>query len=253
MITVEQELVRLPSKPEEPSRKWTDQKFLMIGQGKIGKSDFWSHGEKTLFLECEPGLNHLRCMRMPCRGWKDVQKVGALLYQAREAGNFPYDTLVIDTGDRFVDFGNEEIIERAKAKYKEDIADKINSIGDIPNGSGWYWSTELVKNALGKFDSLPCATVVIAHVQQKEVKDPTRTYHKDTLSIGGQTGTSILYWADHTLHVRARMVGDRVERNVRTKPTDTIEAGSRGNVVPDGMRWGDDMKANYNEFRKLFE
>lgn len=225
----------------------------MLGDGKIGKSDFWSRGEKTLFLECEPGLNHLEVMSIPCRAWGDVQNAGGLLYKAWAAKEFPYDTVVIDTGDRFVDFGNEEIIERAKEKYKAEVADKINSIGDIPNGSGWYWSTELIKNALSKFEQLPCAVVVICHVSKKEVKEPTRSYHRDTISIGGQTGTSLIYWADHTLHVRARSAGDTIERNVRTKPTDTLEAGSRGGIVPDGMRWGKDMTENYKDFRKLFE
>lgn len=225
----------------------------MIGPGKVGKSDFWSRGEKTLFLECEPGLNHLEVMSVPCRSWQDIQNAGAALYTAWQAGKLPYDTLVIDTVDRFVAYGQEEIIHRAKEKYKEEVADKINSIGDIPNGSGWYWATELMTNAIGKFTDLPLAVVLISHIDRKIVKEPTREYTKETISVGGQTGTNLLHWADHTLHVRARMVSDKIERCIRTKPSDAMEAGSRGGIVPDGMRWQEDMTENYKAFRGLFE
>lgn len=225
----------------------------MLGPGKIGKSDFWSRGEKTLFLECEPGLNHLEVMSLQCRGWSDIQQAGGLLYKAWEKGGLLYDTLVIDTADRFVAYANEEIITRAKEKYKEEVASKINSIGDIPNGSGWYWSTELVTNALRKFTDLPLAVVLIAHVERKTVEEPTRKYTRETISIGGQTGTNILHWADHTLLVRARQNGDKIERCLRTKPMDSMEAGSRGNIVEDGFMWEASMAENYRKFRALFE
>lgn len=243
--------LQLPREPQAPQRIWRGQRFVMIGAGKIGKSDFWSQDKKALFLDCEGGLKHLTVMRVPVQGWEDVRTVYAALMKAQQAGDFPYDTIVIDTLDRFISYANEEVIDRAKQKFKKD-ADNINTIGDIPNGAGWAWATELIRNTLAKFEELPVALVLIGHVANKEIKEPTRTIHKDTINIGGQTGTGILHWADHTLHLQAVVQSDGVKRTVRTKPTAILDAGSRGNVVPDGWQWEPDMANNFAALRKLF-
>ena len=242
----------------------------MLGQGKVGKSDFWSRGDRTLFLECEAGLGHLSVMSMRCTCWDDVRKVGGLLYeeaiklgfdpsnpkQTREEliGKFPYDTIVVDTVDRFVDYINEEVIHIAKEKYGPTVADKINSIGDIPNGAGWYWAANLSKNTLAKLELLPCAIVLIGHATVKEVKEDMRAaYDKSTISIGGQAGTNLLYWADQTLQMRARMNGEKLERCLRSRPAQSIDAGSRGEIVPDGFVVSEPMADTYARFRKLFD
>mgnify|MGYP001581901621 FL=1 len=81
--------VSLPTIRTGPSRAWKDQKFLTLGQAKIGKSDFWSQGERTLFLEFEAGLNHLTCFRLPCRSWEEFTEVLGELYRAHQKGVFP--------------------------------------------------------------------------------------------------------------------------------------------------------------------
>lgn len=259
MVTETAPKIALPTAKTKINKRWQDQKFLMIGAGKTGKSEFWGQGERTLFLECEPGLNHLEVMKVTCRSWADIRDVYVELYHAHQASlkpgaePFPYDTIVIDTGDRMVRFAADEVIARAKEKYKKEIADAINTLGDVPNGNGWYLSTELVGNFLTKMEAFPAAIVVIAHIDKKEVVLPTSKYTRETISIGGQTGTNLLYWADHVMHVRSRQIGDEIQRNVRTMPTDTIEAGSRGKMIPDGMVWGVEPAANYKALKQLFD
>ena len=65
-------------------------------------------------------------------------------------------------------------------------------------------------------------------------------------------GQALLAWADHILNIEASWNGKDLRRIVRTRPTQFMDAKSRGDVVPDGMIWGDDMKLNYDNFRKLF-
>ena len=243
-------MITLPTERTGPSTKWEDQTFLTLGQGKIGKSDFWSQGEKTLFLECEAGLNHLTCMKVPCRDWEDITDTLGQLYVLHQKGSFPYDTVVIDTVDRFIDLATAYVIDRAKEKYKD--ASKIETIGDIPNGAGLYQATNLVRITLEKMRQFPCALVLIGHIKAEKLKDGPREYNKQTINIGGQMGAILLHWADHTLHWRARQLGDTVERNIRTKPSEELEAGSRGNLVPDGFRIEGSMKVSYDKFRKLF-
>ena len=245
-------MLTLPTVKTGPSKKWSEQKFLTIGQGKLGKSHFWSMGDKTLFLEFEAGLNHLECLRVPVRSWEEFVEVLNALYKAHQAGQFPYDTLVVDTLDRMIDLGNEYVIDRAREKYEKSVGSKIETIGDIPNGAGWFNASNLIRITLDKMKAFPAALVLIGHTKLDRLKDGTREYTKATINIGGQMGTGLIHWADHTLHWKARLRGDTIERNIRTVPSEELEAGSRGSVVPDGFRIDGDMKASYQKFRSLF-
>jgi len=240
----------LPTERSAATKVWAHQKFLMIGQGKIGKSEFWAQDPNAFFIETEPGLNHLSVLKLPCHSWEDFRDIYASLFEAAQAQRFPYATVVVDTIDRLINYATEGVISRGQAKFPK--AD-ISSIGDIPNGLGWFWLSQMVEMAMSRLEQLPAAIALIGHVNNKEVKEPTRTYMKDTISIGGQTGIKLIHWADHTLHVRSRYVGEQIRRQVRTIPTESLEAGSRGNVVPDGMEWGEDAAENWRTFRALFD
>lgn len=190
-------------------------------------------------------------MKVPIRSWADWEDCYSALQEANRTGKFVYDTIIIDTIDRFVDFANEETCERGRQKYKS--AD-INVVGDIPNGAGWAWSTDLVMNALGKLEALPAHVVVVGHLDRKEIKQPNQvSIHLQTISIGGKTGRELVAWPDHLLNVQTSMVGNNLKRVVRTLPSNTLEAKSRGGVVKDGTEWGSDSKANYEQFRSLFK
>lgn len=242
----------LPVAKGEKDTRWKSQTFGMIGAAGIGKSEFWAQGDKTLFLECERGLNFLEVMKLPVRSWDEFREVYAALIGAKNSGSMPYDTLVIDTIDKFIDLIQEEVIRRGKEKFTK-LADDIASIGDIPNGIGWKWATDTLELALAKLQELDIAIVYIGHLETKEIKEPTRSIHKQTISIGGKTGGNLCSWPDHLLNVSASMQGQTLVRHVRTKPSETVEAKSRGGIVPDGWKWGPDSKENYAKLRSLFK
>src|SRR3990167_8161726 len=124
--------ITLPTKPSEINKNWIDQKIGMIGQPGIGKSQFWSFGGKTLYLQTEAGLNHVSVMKLPCRNFDELKEILTALIQAQQANTFPYDTIVVDTIDELIDILIEECIKRGREKFLK-IAGDINSIGDIPN------------------------------------------------------------------------------------------------------------------------
>lgn len=223
----------------------------MIGPPKIGKSEFFSYGDKTLYIQTEAGLNHLSVMKLPCREWQDFRDIYSALLKAHQAKQFPYDTIVIDTVDNFIDCANTEVVSRGRNKFK---AADVNVIGDIPNGAGWAWSTELVDNALAKLEELPACIVLIGHLDNKEIKQPNNvSIHKQTISIGGKTGRSLVAWADHLINLESTFKSQELVRKVRTRPTATLDAGSRGNVIPDGWIWDSDNEVNYKKLRGLFK
>lgn len=221
----------------------------MIGPAGIGKSKFWSFAN-ALYIQTEAGLNHLSVYKVVCRSWDDFVEIYSQLIQAANAGTFQYDTIVIDTIDKFIDLANEETIARGRNKFK---AIDINSVGDIPNGAGWAWNMDLVENAFRKLETLPAHIVYIGHLENREIKEPTRSIHKQTLSIGGKMGGMLTAWPDHLMNLDASYQGSKLIRKVRTLPSATIEAKSRGGVVQDGWLWDDNDEANFKKFRSLFK
>ncbi len=250
MSTVIENKVVLPTKKRGVDKSWIHQKFLMLGQGGVGKSHFWSCGKNVLFLQTEAGLNHLEVEAIPIRDWADFVEAGSLLVQElNKSGQLRWDTLVIDTVDNWINMANEEVVRAGREKFTKA---EINSVGDIPNGAGWFQATNLVATYLRKLEALPMATVLIGHHNQKKVKEATREYDKNTISIGGNMGIQLLHWSDHTLYIEGKMVGENLKRKVWTLPSQLREGKSRGGLVPNGWEWEEDMGKNYEFLRKIF-
>lgn len=241
----------LPKTKSEIDNRWTSQKTVMIGAPGCGKSTFWSFGDKTLYIQTEAGLNHLSVMKVPVASWSEWEGVYSALVQAKTKGELMYDTIVIDTIDRISDFAGDEAVDRGRDKYK---SAEINVVGDIPNGAGWSWQTNLIENTLSKLEQLGCHIVLIGHLDRKEIKQPNNvSIHLQTISIGGKTGRAITSWCDHLMNIETKMVGNSMQRVVRTIPTSTVDAKSRGGIIKDGWVLEADDKSNYTKFRSAFK
>jgi hypothetical protein len=243
--------MNLPKEKSKRNLDFSAQKLGLIGSSGIGKSEFFAQEDKALFIETEAGLNFLEVYKVPVRSWNDLRNTYAALKEAQTKGEFPYTMIVIDTIDRLVDLAEEEIISRGKEFYKN-IADQINTIGEIPNGGGWAKTRELISNFFNKLESFGCAIAYIGHLSTKRIQEGVRSYDKNTISLWAGVGQDMLAWADCILHVESHLIGDRLVRTVYTRPTQTREAKSRGALVPDGLKWGDNAKENWINFRKLF-
>ena len=243
-------MITLPTKKTEIDSSFIHQRFGMLGLAGIGKSEFWAQDENALFLNTEGGLNALKVFDIKIRSWQDLREAYGALKASAEAGTFPYSVIIIDTVDRLVDFAQEEVVNRAKDFYKKI---EINTIGDIPNGNGWFKQKEMVMGFFNKLELLPCAIAFIAHSDIKRIKDTTAEYDKVTISIGGQLGDDLLAFTDHTLNIEAHRMGDKLQRIVYTMPSQSREAKSRGAMIPNGMKWGENMQENYKQFRVLFK
>lgn len=246
--------IQIPVTKSAVNRNYCIQKFLMLGQPGLGKSEFWAQGDKTFFIDTEGNLEHLGVVKLPCRSWEDFRDIYAGLLELKLKGNFPFDTIVIDTIHRLVDRAQEECIARGRVKFEKAIEKglEINTIGDIPEGQGYMWATDLLQNALDKLQELGCAVVMIGHSHVKKIKDPVKEYEKLTVHEGGQMGILLTSWPNHVLNIEGIYNGKNLERIVWTRPSQSKEAKSHGAVVPDGWRWTNVMAENYRTLRALF-
>mgnify|MGYP001596858466 CR=1 FL=1 len=257
MVATSSPKLILPTEATAPTKRWGEMRFLMMGQAGCGKSTFWANDANALFIDTEGNLSHLGVKKVACRSWGDFRDIYEALYVAAQTANgvpFPYSTLIVDTADRWLALAEEEVIGRAREKYSAAVSAKIFTIGDIPEGNGWAQTTKLVMTALDKLDQLPCALVLIAHVKQVKVEEPTQKYDKETVSLWGGVGSNVLGWMKHTLHIQAMYVGDTLKRYIRTLPSKGLESKSHGGLVPDKTEWKTaDLKAEWTTFRGLFE
>jgi hypothetical protein len=239
----------LPLKSCGIDKRFCKQKICLLGAPGIGKSSFLAQEEGAFFFDLEGGLNFLDVKKLPIRTWEELREVFSLLKKAKELGKFPYTMLVIDPVDRLIDIAEEHTILKAQEFYK-----KINveTIADIPEGKGWDTRRRMVSNFLDELCKFDCAVAYVSHLEIKRIEEETRKYDKTTISIGGKVGGDLLGFTDHTLHIQAQMMGDKLMRTVYTKPTQSREAKSRGGIVPDGWKWLDDDKENWKKFRSLF-
>ena len=239
--------------PQEPTKDWKKQKFITIGAAKSGKTKFWSMaGDKAFWFRTEAGHNHVKTVGADIHDLKDFETWKTKLFQAKNAGIMPFDTIVIDTGDRLIDFITEDIIEKARQKFTKM---EINGIGDIPEGQGWYSLKTTTNLVLKQFEDLNCAVVLIFHVGTdtlNEEGDSKKTYKKETINIGGKAGIALLAWADHILHIRTGYVGDMQARKLVLRGNKTVEAGTRIKDMPASLAWTEDDTKNFENFRKLF-
>jgi len=234
------------------SKKWEDQKFLMIGQGGIGKSKFWSYADDVMYIQTEAGLNFIEAIKNPVYCWEDLKDVLIELMKLRDAKQFPFKAVVLDTVDRALEYVETEVMAWARGKYSK--GNEYGGIGDIPEGAGWYRRETMMNKILASLESLPCAKVIIGHLDNKEIKqEGEKAFTKSTISIGGKVGGNIAHWSDHTLHIVGQMRGDKLTRIVYTKPTQSREAKSRGSVVKDGWIWSDNDEENFKKLREQFE
>ena len=239
--------------PQAPSKRWIDQKFVMGGPPKCGKTCFWAaDGETTWFLRLESGFNHVKTFGVDCRDFNEVEREVTRLFSAHKAGVFPWETVVVDPGTRLIDYFAEEVIRRGREKFPKS---DINEIGDIGKGTGWYWLKTSIKMFLNRLEQLPCAVVLIFHVYSEEKNDDSdykKTYKRDIIGLSEKMGGAVREWADHTLHVRTGFVGSSTARAMITRGSKVVEAGSRMNLPPK-ISWSDDDSSNYKAFRALFE
>jgi len=244
-------LIQLPTKSSGIDNRFCSQTFGMLGAPGIGKSEFWAQQEDALFLDCEGGLNFLDVMSVPIRSMQDLRETFGALLAVRD--KFPYKLVVIDTLDRVVNYLDEDILSWARQKFTKN-ADNIISIRDVAEGGGWDLRRERLMKMLYQFQALPCAVAYISHSEAKREQDPNgKEVVRNTISISGKLGGDVMGWTNHIMHIQNSYMGDKSIRRVRTIPTASLEAKSRGGRIPDGLLWGTNPKENYDAFRKLFD
>jgi len=236
--------------PNAASNEWRKQKSILLGPSKCGKTSFLAEaGDKMFFFRTEAGHNHVSTIGADIRDFDDFITWKTKLMQAKASGVLPFESVAIDTGDRFIDIIDESVIAWANQKYKREF----ESIGDIAEGIGWFVRQNKILQVLKQLEELNCHIFLVFHVTGDVRKDEMgKDYKRDTINVGGKAGNALLAWADHVLHIRTAFAGDIMVRKLYTRGSKTLEAGTRMKTMPPVLTWKEDNKENYKDFRALF-
>lgn len=216
---------------------WRKQTFCIIGPPKCGKSSMMED-DRTLYLDIEGGLSHLSVMKFPkdrpFMDWDELEQTVDNLVAMKQGKKFPahIDTIVVDTATRLTQLASEKTVDIMNRKHPNKDWETIEeiSLGGDKGSPGWQLRSNLVDNLLGKLKQLDCAVVIIAHNENKKVKnDQGVEVEKSTIDIGGQLGKAYLRYSDHILNIIGKTEATGIiTRTVRAMNTATVEAGSRG-------------------------
>lgn len=259
---------------QEASKEWKRQTFCVLGAPKIGKSELFSVGDGSIFLDIEGNLSHLNVIKFPkTRPFLDYDELEITidkLVSMKQTGTFPknVDTVIVDTATRLTQLASDKALEILNRKHPNKDWETIEevSLGGDKGSPGWALRSNLVDALLGKLKQLEIAIVIIAHMEHKKVKNDVGVeIDKQTIDIGGQLGKAYLRYSKHIMNIIGQMGADGIiTRTVRALPSASVEAGSHGLLIPDKWvldnpksRKPEDMKlaadSNYKKLRSFFE
>lgn len=229
--------ISLPTEASKPVTELGKQTILLYGSPKLGKSSFASKAPGSLFLECEPGLNHLEVYKVPTYSWEAFLEACKLVAK----GDHNFKTIVIDTVDNAFKMCSDYVCAKHGIEYE----------GDMGHGKGWA----LVKNewhrVLTRLASLPYGLILISHAVDKTIETRTGEYTKTQPSLPDRARNVVLGLVDIILYGDSTAKKDAagnvtIERVVRTKPHPTYEAGDRTGRLPELL------PLDYEQFVKAF-
>ena len=196
-------------------------KVLVYGVAGVGKTTFASEFPKPLFLDLDRGSEKLDVERVS--GLKEWPDVVSTLREIAETlvrgGDFPYQTVVIDTADKAAEMCTRYICSRDGKKNIEDYgygkgyAVLANSFSEFLT-----WTQAIVDAGVN--------VVIVGHAMQRQAVNPdtAEAYDHWELKLPGKNANSIgafvKEWADMVLFAYQttdviNKDGKKVARNLR--------------------------------------
>lgn len=208
-------LALLPTKGSKAMRK-NPRCIILFGPSKVGKTTFLGQHPKMLVLDTEggsefiDGIMSVRVKGLSEKTWQEqvhdgtnVQTVtfGGLrfwlntLFQAKQAGNFPYTAIAIDTIDEVVKWIAEAQTVAYNRTANNDQA-MVNSIYDLDFGKGHRKVLNVFLDIRDAFLKLGFPFVMIGHRKRRVVGDDNLQVDIKELDIFKALSSQLIYQAD---------------------------------------------------------
>ena len=215
--------------PTTISRDLKGKYLCLYSQPKVGKTTFAAQAPKNLLLAFEKGYNGLAgVMAQDITKWSDFLTVIKQL--GSEKAKAMYDTITIDT----IGIAWECCEQFVCAQ------NNVKKIGEIPWGGGYTACKREFESALRQITMLGYGLIIIAHSEEKTIKDEK---NEDKLVIGPalpKRGAAIInQLVDIIGYIGVEFDSDGIShRYLYTRSTPYVMAGSRFSKLPAKIPFG---------------
>lgn len=190
--------------------------LVLFGLPKSGKSSAVASLDSNLIIDLEDGYRSLDVMAVPAKDIYDIFAVKAALEKKiKETGKKPYTYITIDNATRL----EEMSLIYAAALYRKTpmgqswgyLRDKDNNllrkdgkpivdtkadVRTLPNGSGYFYLRNALKEVIHMFQPLCETLILVCHVKDKQVQMNGEESSKLVVDLAGKLGDIICGEAD---------------------------------------------------------
>ena len=194
-------------------------KFIILGgTPKSGKSTLMAHLDNNLIIDCEDGYRALSVMKVQARSARDLFDIAKAIKQEIDGndGEFPYRFITIDNASRI----EEMALPYAASLYRKTqmgaswgkklgpdgrplkgpdgklIDDPKADVRTLPNGAGYLYLRQAVKQIVDMFKPLCETLILITHVKDKTITRNNVEMSEMSIDLAGKLGDIICGEAD---------------------------------------------------------
>lgn len=187
-----------------------------------------------------------------------------------KAGDFPFDTIIIDDIDNMCEVIQKRALELVNQKYKNV---QYDSLAEVPKSNGWAMRTMLFRYTLHRLQDLNCAVFYVSHKKMVEIEEPatveikedddgnvitteigSRKYSSEQLTLSGKEAEIMTDTVDTILSIKAREGADgKIIRSVNCRPKDGEVGGSRCSNIPEKFLLDESNIKSFDWFKELFD
>lgn len=262
-------------------RKATDYNprlMVLFGKPKNGKSTLMASLDNNLIIDLEDGYRALDVMSVDAKSAADIFNIKAAIeVKNHENGDKPfYRFITIDNASRLEEmalsyaaalyrqtpmganygYKKDKIGNLLKDKNGNKVIDPKADVRQLPNGSGYLYIREAMKNMVNMFKPLCDTLILVCHVKDKQIKKNDVEASEMSVDLAGKTGDIICGEADAIGYVYREgnktlvsfQGGDNTIRgsrplHLREKIFEVAESDTEGNLKVDMSKIFVDTKA----------
>lgn len=211
-------MIELPTKRSEV-QNYNPAMIVFFGKPKSGKSSLMASLDSNLIIDLENGYRALSVMAVQARSVDDLREIAIALKTkiAENKGEFPYKFITIDNATRLEEMclalaaklyrntpmgsnwgklkdpNTGMFIKDEKGRIKDDPKADVRS---LPNGSGYLYLREAVKQVINSFKGLSETLILVAHVKDKQIQVNGQEMSEMSVDLAGKLGDIICGEAD---------------------------------------------------------
>jgi hypothetical protein len=240
----------LPTEKSQPTLSIDRLTAVLVGRPKIGKTSTAAaiDNDHTLFIATEPGYDGINAFVQPCRSWEEFRQIGADLAKS----DHPYKLVVVDTVDALQGMCTEHVIDGlAKGAGKTGFV----HASDFEYGKGWSAITDEFKLRVAKLCTLGLGVVFISHAKESTKTDRVGREITVFSADVGQKGSRqwLLGYVNYIWFMDVVQAQDGERHLLRTRASETYEAGGRGAALPDPIDLGDTPESGAAALKRALE